>query len=64
MRWTSVSDGLPEEGVECLLSCMRADGALVELIGYIENGKWVIEGDGTDITIRHWSLFAAQRKII
>ena len=33
MLWTSV-DCLPEEGVECLLSCMQADGSFVELIGY------------------------------
>jgi hypothetical protein len=64
MLWTSVSDGLPEEGVECLLSCMRTDGALLELIGYLQNGKWVIEGDCPDITVRYWSLFAAQRKIV
>jgi hypothetical protein len=64
MIWTSVSDSLPEEGVECLLSCMRPGGTLVELIGYLQNGKWVLEGDYPDITVRYWSLFAAQRKII
>ena len=64
MLWTSVSDSLPEEGVECLLSCMRTDGTIVELIGYLQNGTWVIEGDSSEITVRYWSLFAAQRKII
>ena len=64
MLWTLVSDILPEEGVECLLSCMRADGTIVELIGYLQNGKWVIEGDSSEITVRSWSLFAVQRKII
>ena len=44
MHWTSV-DCLPEEGVECLLSCMQADGSFVELIGYYEDGEWVIETD-------------------
>ena len=45
MLWTSVSNGLPEEGVECLLSCMRSDGTMVELIGYLQDGKWLIEGN-------------------
>lgn len=67
MSWTSVVDGLPEEGVECLLSCMLTDGSMVQVIGYLQDGKWVIEADNPelgDITVRQWTLFASPRKII
>lgn len=67
MLWTSISDRLPEEGVECLLSCMKADGALVELIGYLQDGKWVIEANDPEqnnVTVRHWRPFAAERKVV
>jgi len=67
MFWTSISDRLPEAGVECLLSCMKADGALVELIGYLQDGKWIIEADNPEqknVTVRLWMPFAAQRKIV
>lgn len=67
MFWTSISDGLPKEGVECLLSCMKANGSIVELIGYLQNGKWVIECDNSEelnVTVRRWMPFADERKII
>lgn len=67
MSWTSTSDGLPKEGVECLLCCMKADGSIVELIGYLQNGKWIIECDNSEeliLSVRHWMPFAAERKII
>jgi len=43
MFWNSIQDSFPEEGLECLLSCMQADGSFVELIGYRRDGEWVIE---------------------
>lgn len=64
MLWTSVSDRLPEDGIDCLLSCIQSDGTLVELIGYLQDRKWIIEGDYPGVTIRYWSLLAAERKII
>jgi hypothetical protein len=42
MFCTSIQDSFPEEGLECLLSCMQADGSFVELIGYRRDGEWVI----------------------
>jgi hypothetical protein len=64
MLWTSVSDSLPEEGVECLLSCMQADGTLIQLIGYVQNNEWIIEGDYPGVRVRSWSPLVAERKII
>ena len=64
MSWTSVLDGLPEEGVECQLSCMQADGSIVQMIGYLQDGKWVIEGGPEQLSVRQWKLFSSARKII
>ena len=67
MPWTSVGDGLPEEGVECRLSCMQADGSFVELIGYCQEGQWVIETDRPEhqrVHVRHWTPLASARKIV
>ena len=67
MLWTSVRDGLPAEGVECLLSCMQADGSFVELIGYCQDSKWVIETDHPEqrqAHVRHWMPLASARKIV
>ena len=67
MSWTSVSEALPEEGVECLLSCMQADGSMIQIIGYLENGKWVIETDNPEqreVTVRQWKPFASPRRMI
>jgi len=67
MLWTSVRDGLPAEGVECLLSCMQADGSFVELIGYCRDGEWVIETDHSEqrqVHVRHWMPLASARKIV
>ena len=67
MLWTSVRDSLPEEGVECLLSCMQADGSFVELIGYCQEGKWVIETDHLEqqhVHVRYWMPLASARKSV
>ena len=67
MLWTSVRDSLPEEGVECLLSCMQPDGSFVELIGYCQNGEWIIETDHPKqqhVQVRHWMPLASARKIV
>jgi len=67
VSWTSVLDGLPDEGVECVLSCMQADGSIVQVIGYLQSGKWVIEADypeQRDVTVRQWMPFATPRRII
>ena len=67
MLWTSVRDSLPKEGVECLLSCMQADGAFVELIGYRQDGEWVIETDHPEqrqVTVRNWMPLASARKVV
>jgi len=67
MLWTSVRDSLPEEGVECLLSCMQADGSFVELIGYCQDGEWVIETDHPEqrqANVRHWMPLGSARKIV
>ena len=67
MRWTSVRDSLPEEGVECLLSCMQADGSFVELIGYRQDGEWVIETDHPEqqlMNVRNWTPLASVRKVV
>ncbi len=67
MPWTSVLDGLPDEGVECRLGCMKADGSVIEVIGYLQNGKWVIEADYPDqreARVRHWMPLALARKVI
>lgn len=67
MPWTSVRQSMPEEGVECLLSCMQADGSFIELIGYCQNGEWIIETDHPEhkkVDVRHWMLLASARKIV
>jgi hypothetical protein len=67
MPWTSVGEGLPEQGVECLLSCMKADGSFVELIGYCQDGEWVIETDRPEqkhVQVRHWMPLASARKSV
>jgi len=67
MLWTSVLDSLPEDGVECLVSCMQADGSFVELIGYCQDGQWVIETDHPGQRqphVRQWMPLAAVRKIV
>jgi hypothetical protein len=67
MSWTSVSEALPDEGVECLLSCMQPDGSVVQAIGYLQDGEWVIETDDPqqrNVTVRQWKLFASARKLI
>jgi hypothetical protein len=67
MPWTSVADRLPQERVECLLSCMLADGSMVQVIGYLQDGKWVIEADNPDlglVEVRQWMPFASPRRII
>jgi hypothetical protein len=67
MLWTSVRDGLPAEGVEFLLSCMQADGSFVELIGYCQDGEWVIETDHSEqrqVHVRRWMPLASARKIV
>lgn len=64
MTWTSVEDGLPDEGEECVLVCMQQDGSLVQAVGYRDNGKWIIEGQDPDPgwKIRRWMSFAPARK--
>ena len=67
MFWTSIQDSFPEEGLECLLSCMQADGAFVELIGYRRDGEWVIETDHPEqrhAQVRHWMPLVSARKIV
>ena len=66
MLWTSVRDSLPEEGIECLLSCMQADGSFIELIGYCHDGVWVIETDHPEqrqANVRRWMPLSSGRKI-
>ncbi len=66
MLWTSVRDSLPEGGVEWLLS-LQADGSFVELIGYCQDGEWVIETDHPEqrqANVRHWMPLGSARKIV
>jgi hypothetical protein len=65
MPCASVLDGLPDEGVECLLGCLKADGSMVEVIGYLQDGEWVIETDHLeewDVRVRHRMPLASARK--
>ncbi len=64
MTWTSVEDGIPSDGEECVLVCMQPDGSLVQAVGYRENGKWIIEGQDSDSgwKIRRWMPFAPTRR--
>jgi len=46
---------------------MKADGSVIEVIGYLQNGKWVIEADYPDqreARVRHWMPLALARKVI
>ena len=64
MTWTSVEDGLPSAGEECVLVCMKPDGSLVQAVGYRDNGEWIIEGQDSDSgwKIRRWMPFAPARR--
>jgi hypothetical protein len=67
MLWASILDGFPEEGLECLLSCLQADGSFVELIGYRRDGEWVIETEDPEqrhAQVRHWMPLVSARKIV
>ena len=67
MFWTSIQDSFPEEGLECLLSCLQADGSFVELIGYRRDGEWVIETDHPEqrhAQVRHWMPLESAQKIV
>ena len=67
MPWTPVRDGLPEDGAECLLICIQTDGSIVEMIGYRQDGRWVIEGDESparDWHVQSWMPLAPAAKII
>jgi hypothetical protein len=67
MLWTSVRDSLPQEGVECLLSCRQADGSFVELIGYRQDGEWAIETDHPEqrrMNVRNLMPLASVRKVV
>ena len=66
MQWTSVEDGFPDEGQECVLVCMKPDGSLVQAVGFRVDGKWEIELEGAHIGgwhVRRWMPFAPTRKI-
>jgi hypothetical protein len=66
MPWTSVHDGLPNEGEECFLACMLPDGSVVEAIGYLLNGKWVIEAEDSEHRswdVRRWMPFTPARRL-
>jgi hypothetical protein len=66
MDWTSVEDGFPAEDQECILLCMKPDGALVQAVGYRINGKWELELEGADTAawqVRRWAPFAPTRKL-
>jgi hypothetical protein len=46
---------------------MKADGSVIEVIGYLQDGKWVIEADYPDqreARVRHWMPLALARKVI
>src|SRR5437764_286136 len=45
MDWTSIEDGLPNDGEESVVVGMKSDGSIVQLIGYRENGNWVMEDE-------------------
>jgi len=39
---------------------------MVQMIGYLQDGEWVIEADNPeqrDVSVRQWKLFASPRKI-
>ena len=65
MDWTSVEEGLPNDGEECVVVGMKVDGSIVQLIGYRANGNWVMEDEEAaagGLKVRRWTPLAATRR--
>lgn len=65
MDWTSIEEGLPNDGEECIVVGMKADGSIVQLIGYRANGNWVMEDEEAaagGLKVRRWMPLAATRR--
>ena len=65
MDWTSIEDGLPNDGEESVLVGMKSDGSIVQLIGYRENGNWVMEDEAAaagGVRVLRWTPLSVTRR--
>jgi hypothetical protein len=66
MAWTSIDEGLPNEGEECVVVGMKADGSIVQLIGYRANGDWIMEDEEAaagGLQVRRWMPLVSTRRV-
>ena len=64
MDWTSIEDGLPNDGEESVVVGMKSDGSIVQLIGYRENGNWVMEDEAAaagGVRVLRWTPLSVTR---